>query len=496
MRANPGHTTPASAAAGRAGGEPAGRKNWSVPPILIVFLLLTTVATLIVRTQESVLTDPGRRIMSAGQKARAQLSNQFAQMRQFIPTRSDDQPTANDTAAGDLWTRIQGRNDNQLAHSDHNVTPGAAIPRRHSDQRTAHSNNGTTVAAVTVAAIATQLTERNTKEGSSTAGAGKGGGDSMVVNPPKGVMCDVLVNMFTTFIDQSKDQRKISAQTAVLKAYQRLRAHGVQAWLFTESDDWAHKAEVHGVIAVRKFESNKHGTPLLSYMYKHVAATTDSQCGPPKQMVFDSYANGDIVFTMGLVDTLTEIRRGWAREVAAGARKGVLVVGKRTNVEYHKQEFVTDKDVSDFAKKGTLFQNDAEDYFLYTRGSPRSWDLMPNFVVGRRAYDNWLVDNSYHDRGMDLIDATNTILAMHLTAADGNKAGHKKGLDNNHNINAFNPVTNKSVGPHEWNDGRTDNAHFFTKHHSGKIAFVVRGNMAVGRTLPAALSTKRRFVRR
>ena len=47
--------------------------------------------------------------------------------------------------------------------------------------------------------------------------------------------------------------------------------------------------------------------------------------------------------------------------------------------------------------------------------------VVAGFVVGRRAYDNWLVDNAFHDEGMDLIDASNTILAVHLTAADGNK---------------------------------------------------------------------------
>ena len=157
-------------------------------------------------------------------------------------------------------------------------------------------------------------------------------------------------------------------------------------------------------------------------MYKHVANATETQCGrASKELVFDSYANGDIVFTMSLVDTLRQIRRGWAREVAAGARKGLLIVGKRTNTEFHSQVLESDEDVVKLAKNGKLFQADAQDYFLYSRAA-RDWNLMPGFVVGRRAYDNWLVDNAYHDEGMDLIDASNTILAVHLTAADGNKA--------------------------------------------------------------------------
>jgi len=69
----------------------------------------------------------------------------------------------------------------------------------------------------------------------------------------------------------------------------------------------------------------------------------------------------------------------------------------------------------------------------------------------------------------DLVDITQTNLALHLTAADGNSAGHSKGVDNDHNVNAFNPLTSKSVGPHEWNHGTTDHATFFTRYESGKI---------------------------
>ena len=309
------------------------------------------------------------------------------------------------------------------------------------------------------------------------------------VMPAKGLACGMIANMFTTFIDKTKDERKISAQMAVLKAYQRLRAHGVQAWVFTKSDDWAAKAEAHDVIAVRQFATNQHGTPLLSHMYKHVANVTEDTCGKNKDVVFDAYANGDIVFTKGLVDTLVQVRKGWGREIASGARKGVMVVGKRTNVEYHSQNLDSDDAVIKLSKEGKEFQSDAEDYFLFSRGS-RNWDMMPNFVVGRRAYDNWLVDNSHHDDAMDVIDASSTVLALHLTAADGNKAGHKKGADNDHNINAINPVTKKRVHGGEWNHGRTDNGHFFTRHHGGKVVLHIRSGQAGSRKLPVAVSQR------
>jgi hypothetical protein len=97
------------------------------------------------------------------------------------------------------------------------------------------------------------------------------------------------------------------------------------------------------------------------------------------------------------------------------------------------------------------------------RARARARARVAALTTGTGAGAGRLVDNSYHDDKMDLIDATNTILALHLTASDGNKAGHKKGADNDHNINAINPVTKKRVHGGEWNHGRTDNGHFFTK---------------------------------
>jgi hypothetical protein len=147
------------------------------------------------------------------------------------------------------------------------------------------------------------------------------------------------------------------------------------------------------VIAVNKFAKNDRGTPMLSFMYKHVAQQTDKNsaaCGRQGgDIIFDAYTNGDILFTHSLVETLEEVRRLWAASIKAGERRGVMVVGKRTNVDFRASDPL-DNDDEVVAKSGlgTLFQNDAEDYFIYSRGS-RNWDKMPHFVVGRRAYDNW-----------------------------------------------------------------------------------------------------------
>ncbi len=60
----------------------------------------------------------------------------------------------------------------------------------------------------------------------------------------------------------------------------------------------------------------------------------------------------------------------------------------------------------------------AQYYFIMSRNLV-DWTTLPNFVVGRVAYDNALVYWAYHNA--HLIDATQTILALHQSTADGNR---------------------------------------------------------------------------
>jgi hypothetical protein len=298
------------------------------------------------------------------------------------------------------------------------------------------------------------------------------------------IQCEAILNLFTSCIDSTKDQRKIHAQLEVLRSYQRLKSVGVQTWLFTESEEMASQAKEFGVHVVSKFDKTGQGTPCLFFMYEYVHNVTKSRCANLHGLIFDAYTNCDIIFTQNLVRTLEEIRRMWQSSIAEGARKGVMVTGKRTNVDFHSEVLLNDNDVANLSKRGKLYYHFAQDYFIYSRGS-RDWNRMPHFVVGRRAYDNWLVTDAHIDKDLDLVDGTNSILALHLTSADGNSAGHHKLLDNDHNVHAFNPVTQKSVGPEEWNHGSTDDAHFFTVVKNGSIHFVKRTFKAGNRTLPS-----------
>ena len=91
----------------------------------------------------------------------------------------------------------------------------------------------------------------------------------------------------------------------------------------------------------------------------------------------------------------------------------VLVIGRRTTVDASGPGVVRDGfvDVSRLSGSGFLDRADAEDYFLVTRRFP--WRLFPDLVIGRKAYDNFLVAKSI-DNNVSVIDATGTITSVHL----------------------------------------------------------------------------------
>lgn len=160
-------------------------------------------------------------------------------------------------------------------------------------------------------------------------------------------------------------------------------------------------------------ETSPHGVPTLRSMFKTVLAEF------PEADTY-TYVNSDIAVDGSFVATADAVTRALEK---GELRKRFLVVGKRTNVDWNQHGAVTDASFDKEFKKGSLFGGDAEDYFMVSHKS-FDWDKVPPFIVGHRGYDNWMVDNASKDPAMDVVDATQTLRAMHMTDAEiGNREG-------------------------------------------------------------------------
>ena len=146
--------------------------------------------------------------------------------------------------------------------------------------------------------------------------------------------------------------------------------------------------------------------PIVRYMFIDAIMTYNS--------TFFMYANADILFDRTLLDTIHKI------EPFVAAQPRILMVGKRCNYDMLPgQRFYQLSDVTFAARAGIPFTEWAMDYFLTTaHGYP--WRTVPDFVVGRIRYDNWLLAHAL-ENGLVTIDATSSLLALHQSGVEGSR---------------------------------------------------------------------------
>ena len=136
------------------------------------------------------------------------------------------------------------------------------------------------------------------------------------------------------------------------------------------------------------------------------------------QSKYYGYANSDILFDYSMARTLKGLSKVSYEQFYN--KKGLLVIGKRTNVDTkHINATFHPQDIPRIKKKGAAFLSLAQDYFITTnKGFP--WQTIPDLVVGRPGFDNFFVIKSV-DWNLTTIDATDTLTAVHQIGNDGNQ---------------------------------------------------------------------------
>jgi len=215
---------------------------------------------------------------------------------------------------------------------------------------------------------------------------------------------NTLITLFTTWPTKKE---KFVVHNSTIRNWKALSPF-VKPVLFTNEEELGNRVRSMGwsILPVTK---SAIGIPILKYMYLDAMANFKS--------TFYAYCNGDILFTENLIETLVSILN-----FNIDFKIPMLLVGQRTNVQD-----VTEDDASSFdkitkaSKRGKLFTTYAEDYFITTSNYP--WKDCAEVVIGRRAYDNWLVLNARKHQ-YTTIDGSKTLLAVHQTTKAGNYEGH------------------------------------------------------------------------
>jgi hypothetical protein len=191
--------------------------------------------------------------------------------------------------------------------------------------------------------------------------------------------------------------------------------------------------------------TNAYGTPLFASLVLLVEAAC-----PDAPLL--AYANSDILFDTGLLDTLDALL-DWGQPE-------FMAVGRRRN--HDLRGALTIHDVARVPSE--LFTEVGQDYFIFPRHLSANLSLLPPYVIGRRAYDNAINDWAFHQSF--LVDLTDTVVALHQTTGDGNFAGHSdKNRDSEYNAELQNA---------EYDHGSTLHAQYATVRRDGRIVVLRR----------------------
>jgi hypothetical protein len=225
---------------------------------------------------------------------------------------------------------------------------------------------------------------------------------------------DTQRQQLTLFTTCGKGQERVKICKNTIINWAKLSSE-VNLILFDLNPELLVFAEAYGWKTQRPPVTSR-GLPVVKHMFIRALEMYNTP--------YYGYANGDILFTNDLMISLQGISNYTFHGI-----KGLLIVGKRINynVSLHSTQPLshpyTFERVKQIAENSTLFQASAQDYFIVTKNA-FAWKEIPDFVVGRVGYDNWLLTRAVLD-DVIVIDATGTVTALHQTSSRGNFESHK-----------------------------------------------------------------------
>jgi hypothetical protein len=184
-----------------------------------------------------------------------------------------------------------------------------------------------------------------------------------------------------------------------------IQRNAVQAWrrladvsviLVGDEAGIPETAKEFGVTNIPQVRRDAEGVPLVSSIMEIAHSHSDSP--------ILCYANADMLLMSDLVEA--------ARKVSS-LQKDFLLVGQRWNLDLKEPfDFGGDWETrlrKEVSRNGVLFSPWGIDYFVFPR---HLYTNVPDFTIGRVAWDNWMVYHARSAFGM-AVDVTPDVLAVH-----------------------------------------------------------------------------------
>lgn len=164
-------------------------------------------------------------------------------------------------------------------------------------------------------------------------------------------------------------------------------------------ESWKHlKGDKRIILFGEDLKKNKNGTPYLNDAFR-------AACNQSIGNIL-LYVNADIILTSDVIDVISIVENAFSDFLIVGQRidiPNVVIDYNKPNWEISLREKV--------AINGKLHPAHGIDYFIFTKSMIEELS-MPSFVVGRPAWDNWMIARC-KELKYPVIDATGQILAVH-----------------------------------------------------------------------------------
>ena len=177
----------------------------------------------------------------------------------------------------------------------------------------------------------------------------------------------------------------------------RLLGPSIEIMILGDDAGTAEVAAEYGFRHIPFVRRNEHGTPMLDDLFQQAQkhASHNYLC----------YINSDIIIAGGFLESAEAVIRHFDRFLMVGQRWDLDI---RNPFDFSRPDWQS-RLRSQCATEGTLHYHSGIDYFFF---SPGIYEQMPPLILGRIAWDNWLVVNARR-MGAAVIDATEMVFAVH-----------------------------------------------------------------------------------
>ena len=190
----------------------------------------------------------------------------------------------------------------------------------------------------------------------------------------------------------------------------------IQILIFGKSRGSKEAAKEIGAEYIPNVKCNEEGTPLLGELFKEADRRA--------QFSIMTFLNADIILPENFLNTI---------EIVSKKFKKFLMIGHRWDMDINyiidlKNENGKEKFWNSVVKNSKKHPCTGIDYFVYRRGMYKD---IPDLVIGRWGYDNWLVWKARRNL-ISVIDSSNSICAVHQNHPYSN-TNPKSGMEYNSN---------------------------------------------------------------